>query len=368
MQRPLYNDELCVLYCIEHLSKQDFFNHALFKDQAFPRFYLYLIGVLSGFYHYSVLSLRFFPLVSMLAAFFVWASIARRELKEKGFFFFILSWAASGMLVYYAAELKQYSFDVLVAGIFFLFLQRLRDLPFWKVAFISCLLPLLGAFSYPAFFFLIFVLWNLFSLGIKDVRFRLVLGAYMFICAIMVGLVYYFDLRFTDKSLIGLFPQYFVSVKSIGIFLQTLTEGVNNLIARWFVVKPLWLRYITRFFMTFGMIELAIGFKGKFKEDGCGFYSIGAVAPILLLEMICFSIFRIFPFRLTRAVLFFCPILFFLTIQFFMRLEKRWEGASFFLQSAYACFLLFSAGLIMWIALHGNLALNLTVLPRYASF
>ena len=113
----------------------------------------------------------------------------------------------------------------------------------------------------------------------KDARFRFVLRAYMFICIFMLGLVYYFDLRFTDKALIGLFPQYFVSVKSIGIFLQTLTEGINNLIARWFMVKPLWLRYITRFFMTFGMIELAIGFKGKFKEDGCGFYSIGTVAP-----------------------------------------------------------------------------------------
>ena len=357
-QRPLWHDELCVLYNIEHLPQQVFFNHPLFKDQTFPRLYLYLIRFVSGFCHHSVLSLRFFPLVSMLTAFFVWAAVARRELKERAFFLFILSWTASGMLVYYAAELKQYSLDVLVSGLFFLFLQRQRELSFRKGAAIFCLLPLLGLFSYPAFFFLIFLFWDLLFLAFKDVRFRYVLGLYAAVCMAVFSLVYFFDLRFTDRALVAAYPQYFISIKSAGAFFKTLTEGINNLISRWFVVKPLGLRFITRFFMIFGMLELLMGLGKKFKEGQGMFYSIGAVAPVLLLELILLSIFNIFPFRLTRAVLFFCPVLFMLTVQFFMRLEKKWKGISFFLQWAYACFLSLMSVLIMWTVMQGPLSIN----------
>ena len=364
LQRPLWNDELCILYNIEHLSKSDFFSHSLYRDQAFPRFYLYLIRFFSGFYHHSVLSLRFFPLISMLAAFFVWAVIARRELKERAFFLFIFSWVSSGMLVYYAAELKQYSLDVLVAGLFLLFLQRQRELSFGKVAVIFCLLPILGIFSYTAFFFLIFIFWNLFILAIKDIRFRYVFSVCVVVSLTVFSIVYYFDLRLTDRALIAAFPQYFVSIKSAGAFFKTLTEGVNNLISRWFVVKPLWLRFITRFYMTFGMLELFMGFGRKFKEDQQGFYSVGDIAPVLFLELILLSIVHIFPFRLTRAVLFFCPILFFLTVQFFMRLEEKWKVGSFFLQSTYACFLFYMALWIMWMAIHGSISLNLSVSPH----
>jgi hypothetical protein len=75
LQRPLWNDEACVLYNIEHLSGWEIFNHVLLKEQAFPRFYLYAIRFVSGFYHNSVLSLRFLPLAAMITAFFVWMAV-----------------------------------------------------------------------------------------------------------------------------------------------------------------------------------------------------------------------------------------------------------------------------------------------------
>ena len=348
LQRPLWNDELCILYNIEHLQGQDLFSHTLFKDQTFPRTYLYLIQLVSDFYHHSILSLRFFPFVSMLAAVFVWMKIAQRELKERAFFLFVLSWAASGMLVYYSAELKQYSFDVLVSGLFLLFFQRQRELTFKKTALIVCLLPVLGLFSYTVFFFVILLSWNLIILAIKDIRYRYVLGVYAAVCVAVFYFIYFYDLRWTDRNLIAAYPQYFVSVKSIGVFFKTFTEGINNLISRWFVDKPLWLRFITRFFMVFGLIEMFTGIKCKFKEDREKFYSISTIAPVLFLELVIFSIFKVFPFRLPRAILFFCPVLFMLTIQFFVRLEKKWKGFSFFLQALFACFLLFMAGFTMF--------------------
>jgi hypothetical protein len=272
----------------------------------------------------------------------------------------VFSWAASGSLIYYAAELKQYSLDVLVAGIFFLFFQRQRELPFYKAALIFCVLPLLGLFSTTTFLFLFFLSWNLVFLALQEIRFRKVLGVYAAVLAGVVVTVYYYDLRLVNKGLIAAYPQYFISIKSAGAFLKTLTEGTNNLISRWFAVKPLWVRFITRFFLIFGVLEMFLGFRKQFKEDQGRFYSIKAMALVLFLELILLSMFGMFPFRLPRAVLFFCPIWFFLTIQFFVRLEKKWKRFSFILQGAYACFLFVMAVLIMRALLPGNFSSDLT--------
>ena len=59
----------------------------------------------------------------MVLAFFVWLRIYRREEdRGVGYLLFILSWCGSHFMTYYAAEVKQYSGDVLVAALFTLFI------------------------------------------------------------------------------------------------------------------------------------------------------------------------------------------------------------------------------------------------------
>lgn len=122
-QRPLWNDELAVFDSIQDFYPSDFFTRELETFQVFPRLYLFYIQSFAKLFDNSVLSLRFFSLVCMMAAFAVWVRVARRELKNPlEFLAFVLCWAASAPLIYYSAELKQYSMDVLVSGIFMSFL------------------------------------------------------------------------------------------------------------------------------------------------------------------------------------------------------------------------------------------------------
>ena len=172
--RPPWLDEKFVLDSIENLSFRAIFG-PLRHSQVFPRLYLILIKFLSERFSYNVLSLRFLPLLSMLFAFFIWAKVYKSAFSSRWEYLLALfSFSSSYHLSYYAAELKQYSMDVLVVGIFCLYIiyQRryIEEKPTILFGIVTFLLPLALLFSYISFFLFWIVLYNFLFIARKDSR------------------------------------------------------------------------------------------------------------------------------------------------------------------------------------------------------
>jgi hypothetical protein len=365
MQRPLWNDEACVLRSISFFNTRELFSEPLRMFQVFPRAYLWCIQQFSSLFVYSTLSLRALPFLAMVAAFLVWSGIARREIhKGKLFFLFILSWPASSFLVYYAAELKQYSADVLAAALFLLFLYRQKHLqesvsPLLYGGILWAL-PLLGFFSYPAFLFLVFPLWNL----IRDARtktgLRPVLAGYVLVCSAVVICSYWFDMRLKAGDVIRGYADYFISFRSPAEFLKTFTEGLNSLLGRWFAEEPRWVRVPTRIFMAVALFQMFAGWWGAWKREAGRFSSIHTVALVVFLELCVLGAFKMYPFIVPRTALFFFPVLLLLMLKAFDNIDtvKTWAGLAF--QALYGTFLLVmvtGVGQALW---RGYLSVDLT--------
>jgi len=318
--RSLWNDELAVLDSIRFLKPLELFVLPLKTDQAFPHFYLFGIQSFAKHFGNYTLSLRFFPFVCMMIAFAIWLRVARRELKSPSeYLTFILCWIASVPLIYYSAELKQYSMDVLVSGLFLCFLyeqEKLRLLGGRKYVTILALLPLSVMFSYPAYFFLLFPLWNLFR-AVQEDRSQLnFFAVYLSSLLIFVALSYQFDIRLRPvESVTNGFNDYFIATNSLKDFVQTFGEGVNNLFSRWFVELPKVFRKLARVFLFFGLIYMFVGFLKNIHKSQWKFCSISTVALVVFLELAVAGALQKYPFGVPRTALFLCPMLLILTVQ-----------------------------------------------------
>ena len=320
-QRSLWNDELAVFNSILILKPSEFFTEPLRVDQVFPHFYLFCIQAFAKQFHNSILGLRFFSYMSMMVAFCVWLRVARRELKDPlQYLTFVMCWIASAPLIYYSAELKQYSMDVLVSGLFVMFLYVQEDLKNstngLRYVLILALLPMAVLFSYPAYFFLIFPLWNLCLDARADrsqSKFLLVYACSLLVC---VALSYQFDVRLRPVEVVGNgFNDYFISTHSLGDFFQTFGEGINNIFSRWFVELPKIFRKSARVFMFFGLIHLFVAFFKNINKRGWKFCSIPTVALVVFFELAVAGMFQKYPFGVPRTALFLCPMILFLTVQ-----------------------------------------------------
>jgi len=359
-QRPLWNDEECVLLNLRRFTTDEVFTREFLSAQTFPRVYFFLIQNFSRLFDFNLLSLRLFPFLSMVVAFFVWLKVASYELKDQwAYFTFVLSWSASAVLIYYAAELKQYSMDVLAAAAFLLFLYRQKSWeeggPGLKYNLILLFLPFLIFFSYPACLFLIFPLLNLVHSGKGDRRFIGPLIFYLSSTMVVYVIAYYFDARLAANSAKDALRDYFVYTDSLPRFLQTLGEGTNNLFSRWFVERPKVFKQIGIFFVTFGFINLFYGFFTNIKKDKCRFYSINAVALIVFVELFILGVLKKYPFTIPRTSLFFCPVVLFLTVQAIFEL-KRYPYVHRPLLAAYVIFLMYVAVSLSGITLAGALS------------
>jgi len=233
-QRPMWNDELCVFQSIEHYSSIDMFTKPLRALQVFPRVHLFLIQKISKSFDYHLISLRFLSFLFMISAFFVWLKVASYEMKNKWeYMTFVLSWPASVVLLYYSAELKQYSMDVLAGALYLLFLYNQEALyknnkGYYLLALI--LLPFLGFFSYVAYILAMAPLYNLFVLSIKDRKHLRYFVIYLFVLCAVLTLSYYFDMRLRPTKVLSYaWASHFMSYDSLGMFFKTWGEGTNNL-------------------------------------------------------------------------------------------------------------------------------------------
>ena len=344
--RSLWNDELAVLDSIRLMKPSELFSEPLRTSQAFPHFYLYCIQTFAKPFGNSIWCLRFFPFVSMILAFGVWLRIARDELKTPVCFLtFVLCWIASAPLIYYSAELKQYSMDVLVSGLFVLFLSLQNKMVFSpnrkKYGLLLAVLPATVLFSYPACFFVLLPLWNLYvqwKRGQTDFKYILV---YIFSLIVFIGSVYHFDIRLRpiDDVTKG-FNDYFISLDSISGFFQTFGEGINNLFSRWFVELPKIFRKMARFFMVFGLLQLFAGVLMQSRKIRLGFTSVGMIAFVVFCELATAAAFSKYPFGVPRTSLFLCPMFLILTIQGITAVKKYNRLIYYAIHGSFAVYLL----------------------------
>ena len=344
-QRPLWNDEQCIFLNIKNYSLTDLFSKPLLADQAFPRFYLLMIQSFSGNFFFHLWSLRFLPFICMIAAFGLWVKIASKELKSHtSWAIYILCWAASVRLVYYASELKQYSMDVLVSGVCLWCLYRGFN-RWWYV------LPFFCFVSYPSVFWMPLFAWNLLAWG-KDNRQWRPLIIYIGIALSALLLFYYFDVRVSGNNALSVYwHDYFISFDSPRVFFDTLGKSLNNLISRWFADKPYWIRGASRFLVGIGFVYMLGSFWHRFKSDRFLFKSVVPAAFGVFFMHLIFGAMHKYPFVNPRTSLFFAPMLLMMTVTAMEGLRGYNKILGSVLQWSFVIFLVIvSAGIAKIIA------------------
>jgi len=340
--RPLWLDENSILHNLKDLTGMMIFG-PLLESQVFPRLYLFLIQRLAIIFDYHLLSLRILPFVFMVGAFFVWLKIYGKEkLTELQHLLLVFSWSASYYLIYYAAELKQYSCDVFVAAIFVIFLYKqkeiINDKKMSALAKISLFLPILLLFSYVSFLFVWVPLYN-FVLMIKDNKKNLYFGIYYLLSLIFfVCLAYYFDIRFYKGGVHGYWQDYFISLGSFREFFKNIGEGINRLMSCWFQQAKI-VKRIARFFAIFGFYSIFHFFIVSFKKERFRIESVNTLTFVLFAELILLGILKIYPFTGGRVTLFFAPFVLFAIIKGIYLLRKIHPVLFILVVCAYGIFL-----------------------------
>lgn len=350
--RPLWNDEQCVFESVQSFTVKEMFGRPLLALQVFPRVHLFLIQCLASPFGYSSLSLRFMSLLAMIAGFFIWIKIYRREIVcERVFLLAVFSWVASGRLIYYAAELKPYAMDVLIVGVLIAFLIHQRDLAQklepGKYLLLSSCLPLLGFFSYPAFFILLLPLYNMIVsrfLERKTRREQADLNrqilCYIASLLIVAALFYQIDMKYRHKQAVtDGYWDYFISLQSAGEFFKTWGEGTINLFTRWFAENPRWVRKWASFFNGFGLIYMFILFFNHFKKERFYLGTLKTISFAVYCQMVVLGALRMYPFTVPRISLFFAPFVIYLTVEALVATRKIYRFIPFILCPMYVIYL-----------------------------
>ncbi|MDP2939555.1 MAG: hypothetical protein Q8O13_05730 [Candidatus Omnitrophota bacterium] len=340
--RPLWGDEEAVLYNLKNLSGKALFG-PLLAGQVFPRLYLLLIHWIAGVFNYHLLSLKILPFIFMISGYFVWLKIYQHEkLLDLQCVLIALSWSASRYLVYYSAELKQYSCDVFVAAIFTLFLYKQkqllneRSITNWER--FSIFLPILLLFSYTGFLFVWIPLYNI-ILAIKDNKKNLYLGiCYLSSLILFAFLVYYFDIRFYTGYVHAYWRDYFLPLDSFYEFLKSFTEGINNLMSCWFA-EVKFIKCIARLFAVFGLYSIFHFFVLSFRKKIFKIHSVDTLTFVLFVELMLLGILKIYPFTGERVTLFFAPFVLLAIIKGIYLLRKVNPALFTTVLSTYGIFL-----------------------------
>jgi len=351
-QRPLWHDEECVLNSIVYFNPAGLFTHPLLNAQDFPRLYLWAIQQLSTPFHQNLLALRLFSFMAMIGAFFVWLKIARRILGDSwDFVLFVGCWSAAMPLVYYAAELKPYSMDVLISGLIVLFLLGQHEIKNNRGIYqpILLLLPSLALWSYPAIFLLLLPLYNLIRNCFDERRWLTALSLYLVGCIWVLGFVYCFDFRVSYRGFLEeSWHDFFISLHSLGDFFKTFGKGMNDLVSRRFAESPRWVRGPSCIFMASGVVYMLVAFGNQFKKDRFLLQSVVPITFAMFLLQLLLAVLRIFPFGVPRMSLFFTPLLFLMTIMALRFLGDRYKMMGFIFTIGFAGYLVFVSLGIAW--------------------
>ena len=355
--KPLFIDEHWVYKNIsEQLTLERMFVRPLLKSQMFPRAYLFLIQQINKPFQFQIMNVRAVSFVSMLLAFCVWLKIIGYEIKDRSnILIFVLSWAASAQLINYSSMVKQYSMDTLIASLFILFLYKQQEILKTRnknlLSLLMFFLPALCLFSYPAFLFVAIPLYNMIVTRKSYEDSTKLILIYLSGLILFAFLTYYFDIRLLPygstvaKGVAG-FGEYFVSYNSIGEFFGTFGEGVMNLFSRWFAERPRIVKKVAIFFVSFGIIRLFRRLYSNAKGSLSSVNTLEHLSAVLFLELFFLGSIKKYPFTVPRTSLFYCPIVFYLTIKGIDDLKYIHKYLNWLVKSAYVIFLVFVSALI----------------------
>ncbi len=319
-QRPLWLDENYVLRNIESLGYAELFG-PLKPAQSFPRVYLVAVKWMASHFENHVIALRLLSFVFMVGAYFVWRHLYSRHCEgEPGELTLLLfSWLASYWMVYYAAELKPYSMDVLSAGLFAAFFLKQREYtaqpPSAGLYWGALLIPFLLFFSYTAIFFFWIVCFNFLQLSLRN---RKLIPVFIISSAVSLAcfvLFYWTDVRHSiTVAGVNYWESYFLCTDSAGCFFETFGEGIKRYTVFWWsdikevrrgavLLIPVFLYGLVRFG--------AAGLKG----DRLRVFSLDGLAAVLFLQFIALGLLHKYPFTGQRITLFFAPVVFYLIVK-----------------------------------------------------
>jgi hypothetical protein len=280
----------------------------------------------------------------MVASFFIWLKVYKNTLHGRWLFLLALfSFASSYKLTYYAAELKQYSMDVLVTAIFALFIGYQGEIknrePGRGFAIFTLLLPFTMLLSYASFFVVEIVLYNFLRiLRENKTIFPLFLG-YAFMCLLFGIIVYNFDLKYSlgQRGIFHYWNDYFLSSGSFYCFIKSFGEGIQRLGTWWFVTSPI-LKKISSFLIPFFICSLfGFGFV-SLKRNRFKICDIDGLSIVIFMELFVAGIFKVYPFTGERVTLFFAPFVFYLLVKGMDYFKKpNFVNAAF--KGIYAAFL-----------------------------
>ncbi len=336
--RPLWVDEDSVFKNIETFKAAQLLG-PLEHCQVFPRVYLIIIKIFSKMFNYSILSLRFFSLISMLGAFFIWKKLYKGSLSNKWQFLLVLfSFANSYAFSYYAAELKPYSLDVLVVGIFCLYFIHQRRFvnsqPSKPFIIITLLLPFTLLLSYGSFFVFWIVVYNFLSWVRKNRKILPLILGYTAISFAVIIFAYWFDLRhdLLIRDLFMYWDDYFISTKSFYYFFKSFGEGLRKLTVWWFGNSTFFRRTASVFIPFFIISLFRCGIK-SIRKDKFRIMSIDTIGMVIFLELIVLGLLKKYPFTGERITLFFAPFVFYFIIKAigsFRKIKPLYLGLNIF--------------------------------------
>jgi hypothetical protein len=278
----------------------------------------------------------------MLAAFFVWLRVFRHILPGKWqVLLAIFSFASSYRIIYYAAELKPYSMDVLVAGVFCWYLIRQQQLDTGAASklFIAgtLLLPFTLALSYSSFFFFWMVIYNFIFIVNKNRQAAILLAAYSFLCLLTVIAIYYLYLRHELAGDPSGWNNYFLGTESFYSFIKPFGEGVRKLATFWFGNSKFFIRAASFLIPIFLLSLFGYGIR-SLKRNKFRILEADSISLVIFLELVVMGILRKYPFTGARVTLFFSPLIFFLIIKGISSL-KRIKPLYISLNTCYIAFL-----------------------------
>jgi len=257
----------------------------------------------------------------MLSAFFIWIRIYKEGFSNKWYFLLALfPFVSSYSLSYYASELKPYSLDVLVTGVFCLYLvnqERLLDKGLSKIfAICTLILPLTLLLSYGSFFLFWIVIYNFLHIVRNNRKVLPLLIAYTFISLSLIIFVYFFDLRHTlsIKPLFSYWNDYFLCVDSFRCFIKSFGEGLRKLTVWWFGDSTFFRRVASFFIPLFVFSLFGYGIKSIIRKR-FKLISIDAIGLVIFFELLILGLIRKYPFTGERTTLFFAPFVFYFIVK-----------------------------------------------------
>ncbi len=310
--RPIWLDENFILENIKTLSIPQLLG-PLKNSQSFPRIYLIAIKLFSEKFDYTQLSLRFFPLVSMLLAFFVWVKVYRKQISSQATHLLVLAaLGCSYYFPYYAAELKQYSMDVLVVGLFclyFLFQKQIKPdkISKWFV-FSTLSLPFTIVLSQASFFVFWIVIYNFLFIAKKNYKIWLLLSVYSLVSILALRFVILSDIRHTlsSQSLLSYWEGSFVCTDSFYCFMKSFSEGLRKLSVWWFG-KTDFLKRAASFVIPFFTFSIFAYGVSSLKKNKLRLFDLDSLGLVIFLELLVLAIMKKYPFTGERITLFFAP-------------------------------------------------------------